>query len=135
MTKRPGWSLTILVVEDDEIIRTITRMILEQEGYAVLEASDGRHALGVLDGQAERPALALIDWNMPIMSGAQLLAAMRADPRFKAIPALVCSASPLALSAGPGEAPVAVLGKPTSPPELVAAVRAALVDVTPRVGA
>jgi CheY-like chemotaxis protein len=60
----------ILVVDDDPDIRTFVHMILEEEGYAVQGAGDGREALARV--QQQRPSLILLDLNMPVMSGWEL---------------------------------------------------------------
>jgi CheY-like chemotaxis protein len=117
---------TILVVEDDEIIRDISSMILEEEGYRVVTAEDGRHALEILGELPAYPDLALVDWAMPVMSGAELLLAMQASPYLSRIPVLVCSAQRLTLELTLGGIPVRCLTKPIDPPTLVDAVGAAL---------
>jgi DNA-binding response OmpR family regulator len=57
----------ILVVEDDEALRTLTRMALEDEGYEVITAENGATALRLL--QANHPQLILLDLRMPVMDG------------------------------------------------------------------
>ena len=60
----------ILVVDDDPDIRTLVHMVLEEEGYDVMAAGNGREALTRV--QQQEPALILLDLNMPIMSGWEL---------------------------------------------------------------
>jgi len=132
-------SSTVLVVEDDEIIRDITTLILEQEGYRVLQARDGKHALEVLAATPRPPDVAVIDWNMPVMSGAELLLAMQAHPGLRGIPVLICTANPLTLDILQGGVPVLCVFKPTSPAELASAVETTLrsasrAEVTRRAG-
>ncbi len=62
----------VLVVEDDESVRRVARRALEEAGYQVLEAEDGRRALEVLAGAAARINLLLTDVVMPGMSGREL---------------------------------------------------------------
>jgi two-component system, cell cycle sensor histidine kinase and response regulator CckA len=72
---------TVLLVEDDELVRGLTREILRQNGYTVLEARDVHEALRI-GGQSERIQLLLTDVVMPIASGLQLseqLAAVQPD--------------------------------------------------------
>lgn len=64
-----------LVVDDSRAMRSILRSALEGEGAEVSEASGGREALGRLE--QEQFDLVLLDWNMPVMSGYQLLKAIR----------------------------------------------------------
>ncbi len=72
---------TAIVVDDSRAMRAILRQALERRAFRVVEASDGRQALAVLaEGGAQ--ALALIDWNMPVMDGLELIVALRADPAY-----------------------------------------------------
>jgi two-component system NtrC family response regulator len=70
-------SKTILIVDDDESLRTITRMQLEDLGYRVIAAAGGEEALAVLP--AEPVALMITDLKMPGMSGMDLLKRTRAE--------------------------------------------------------
>jgi CheY-like chemotaxis protein len=73
----PSQGATVLVVEDEEAIRTSIRRLLQREGYNVLEAPDGAKALQLLeDTAAPRVALVLTDLRMPVMDGRQLAAAL-----------------------------------------------------------
>ena len=65
----------ILVVDDDVDIRHTIRDILEIEGYNVATASNGREALARI--AEHRPALVLLDLQMPVMTGWDLLSALR----------------------------------------------------------
>ena len=62
---------TILVVDDEEGIRESVREVLSDEGYRVLEASDGTKVLDMI--RAERPRLVLLDIWMPQVDGIGLL--------------------------------------------------------------
>ena len=63
---------TVLVIDDEEPIRTAVRFLLEDEGYAVLEAPDGVAGLDLLR-ESDRPLVVLLDLLMPNLSGADLL--------------------------------------------------------------
>lgn len=67
----------ILVVDDDPDVRACVRMILEDEGYRVDEASDGFAALQAM--RSERAGLLLLDYRMPGMSAAELLDIARGE--------------------------------------------------------
>ena len=73
-------SETILVVEDEAPVRTVTRQLLERNGYTVLEAPDGPTALALVDGKAgnRHIDLLLTDVIMPSMSGRELAAQLNA---------------------------------------------------------
>ncbi len=77
----PGGTETILVVEDEETVRTLAARVLSDAGYGVIRAADGSEAYGIVhDG--ERVDLVLSDIVMPRMSGVELaerLAAVRPD--------------------------------------------------------
>lgn len=68
---------TALVVDDSKTIRTILRRVLVEEHFDVLEAGNGIEALDVLDHCSAQPSLVLADWNMPEMSGLELIKALR----------------------------------------------------------
>jgi CheY-like chemotaxis protein len=70
---------TILVVDDEPLILGLVRNMLRKEGYAILEASDGREALQVFAEHAHTIHLLLTDIVMPSMNGYQLADAMRAQ--------------------------------------------------------
>jgi DNA-binding NtrC family response regulator len=65
----------ILVVDDDESLRRITQLQLEEAGYDVLSAASGEAALRLID--EEGPALVITDWKMPGLSGLDLLKRVR----------------------------------------------------------
>jgi CheY-like chemotaxis protein len=62
----------VLLVEDDETVRQVTRRALEEGGYRVLEAANGADALAQLSGTDGRIGLVLTDVVMPGMSGREL---------------------------------------------------------------
>ena len=68
-------SETILVVDDEANIRHTLRGVLSDEGYAVVEAEDGRQALELLEAQL--PKLAIVDIWMPDVDGIELVSRMR----------------------------------------------------------
>ncbi|WP_436643773.1 response regulator [Microbaculum sp. FT89] len=63
---------TILLVDDDDGVRTFVRRALEIDGYAVQEATDGAEALDLLRGPARGAGLVLSDIVMPVMDGIAL---------------------------------------------------------------
>jgi two-component system cell cycle sensor histidine kinase/response regulator CckA len=80
---RPG-SETILLVEDEEMVRGFARSVLQMNGYSVLEAASAEEALGVAADHAAPIALLLTDVVMPRMSGRELaerFAELRPDTR------------------------------------------------------
>jgi two-component system chemotaxis response regulator CheY len=69
--------MKILVVDDSRAMRMIVSRTLRQAGFdaTVVEAENGQEALD--KARAEKPDLILSDWNMPVMSGIEFLAALR----------------------------------------------------------
>jgi signal transduction histidine kinase/CheY-like chemotaxis protein len=65
---------TVLLVEDDQIMRRLTRQMLEQHGYSVIEAADGKSALEQAHYHSRNIGLVLTDVLMPAMSGPELVA-------------------------------------------------------------
>jgi len=113
---------TILVVEDEPTIRELLVEVLEDEGYAVLGATNGIEALDVLAGQA--PDLVLTDAMMPGLDGLGLVRRMRGDPRTASTPVILMSA---VLRAGrPGFPGVSFLPKPFDLHRLLSEIEARL---------
>ena len=84
-------SMRILVVDDFSTMRRIVRNLLKEIGYVNSdEAEDGERALQKL--RSEKFDLVLSDWNMPNMTGIDLLRAIRADDAIKDIPVLMITA-------------------------------------------
>lgn len=81
---------TILIAEDEFSIATLLRDMLEDEGYSVVLAQNGKEALELLS--STHPALVLTDVMMPILDGFALCRAIHADPAHQAIPVVVMSA-------------------------------------------
>ena len=119
-------SETILVVEDQEAVRTLVREELEQRGYTVLEASGPREALKLLDDRAEQIDLLLTDVVMPEMSGPRL--ASQVQTRRPLIRVLYMSGylEPDTADQIAAADRGAYLEKPFTPSEVAAAVRRAL---------
>ena len=113
----------ILVVDDERKIVDLVRMYLEKHGYRVLAAYDGRQALEM--GHRERPALIVLDLNLPEVDGLEVCRAIRRD---SAVPIVMLTARDedmdkiLGLELGADD----YVTKPFSPRELVARVRAVL---------
>ncbi len=72
---------TVLLVEDFEDTRYVWRLALEERGYRVLEAADGRAA--VETALRERPDIVLMDISLPVLDGFQATERLRADPSTK----------------------------------------------------
>lgn len=68
---------TCLVVDDSKVIRKVARQLLESLKFKVEEAGNGQEALDQC--KANLPDFILLDWNMPVMSGIEFLAALKEE--------------------------------------------------------
>ncbi len=75
-TPAPG-NETVLVVDDDDQVRTVVRAILQRSGYVVLDAASGEDALAIARGHTGEIALLLADMIMPRMKGHELAARLK----------------------------------------------------------
>ena len=69
---------TILVVEDEVSMRKLLVRVLQQAGFTVIEAGNGKE--GLQTATSQKPALIVTDNFMPIMNGVDMVAALRKDP-------------------------------------------------------
>jgi len=67
-----------LVVDDSRVIRTIVGRTLQELGFKIEEASNGQEGLKLLQ-QGALPAMIMVDWNMPEMSGLEMVRAIRTN--------------------------------------------------------
>jgi CheY-like chemotaxis protein len=82
---------TVLVVDDEPMLRTIVREILHDEGYAVIEAADGRAVPEIV--ARERPDLVLMDVMMPGVDGREAYRQLRSRPEHQDVPVVMMSAA------------------------------------------
>ncbi|MFI3120613.1 MAG: phosphate regulon transcriptional regulator PhoB [Methylococcaceae bacterium] len=119
-------SLNILVVEDEDAIREMLMMVLEQAGFKSIAATDAEDAQKALDEAL--PDLILLDWMLPGISGVEWARRLKKDPMYRELPIILLTAR--------GEEEDKVRGleigaddymtKPFSPKELIARIRAVL---------
>ena len=78
----------VLIVDDSKAIREIEKRYLEELGFEVLEAGNGKEALKILE---ENPdiKLILLDWHMPVMNGYEFLLKLRANPTWSDIKVMI----------------------------------------------
>ena len=86
LVRRP----TVLVCDDEPVLRMLVRATLDQGDYTVVEACDGDEALA--RSRSDEPDLILLDMMMPGRSGGDVLLALRADPATAAIPVIMLTA-------------------------------------------
>ncbi|MCC2670242.1 MAG: chemotaxis protein CheY [Armatimonadetes bacterium] len=111
---------TILCVEDDPDVRETLTAILEDQGYAVLTAGNGREGLTALASAPTLPDAILLDLRMPVMDGPEFRTHLRLHPEWSHIAVVVCSGTP---GCGSNEELEPLAGsflKPVEVPELLA---------------
>lgn len=82
----------ILVVEDDRDIRESLVDMLQDEGFLVISAENGKIGIELLQSSAHLPSLVLLDLTMPVMDGYAFRREQLKDPKFAAIPTALLSA-------------------------------------------
>jgi CheY-like chemotaxis protein len=124
-TPLPRGTETILLAEDDEVLRTLTARILVAQGYQVLEASDGVEALRVAEGHTGALDLLTTDMVMPSMGGHDLASELSARrPGLKVL--FVSGYTDDAVGRGELQPGDAFLQKPVDPRMLARKVRQVL---------
>jgi two-component system phosphate regulon response regulator PhoB len=117
---------TILIADDDEDLRLLVQVTLENPTYRILTAADGSKALDVV--QQSRPDLLILDWMMPGLNGCEVITQLRQNPETVTIPVVMLTAKD-GLEAQEQLASLAIaayLVKPFSPLELIKKVREVL---------
>jgi two-component system, chemotaxis family, chemotaxis protein CheY len=85
---------TIVVVEDDDDIRSAVEEILREEGYTTIGMANGEEALRFLSTSERLPNLILLDLMMPVMDGWEFLMRIDEKPALHRIPVVIMSAHP-----------------------------------------
>jgi chemotaxis methyl-accepting protein methylase/signal transduction histidine kinase/chemotaxis response regulator CheB len=125
VTKAPAGSEIILVVEDEDVVRKLARMVLETSGYVVLDARDGREGLALCQAHQGPIDLLVTDVVMPELGGRELAqGALKLRPGIKIV-FLSGHSQDVILKEGVQKG-IAFLRKPFSPLELTQTVRGVL---------
>jgi len=117
---------TILIADDDDDLRLLVQVTLENPAYRILTAADGSKALDAV--QQHFPDLLILDWMMPGLNGCEVITHLRQNPATEAIPVVMLTAKD-GLEAREQMASLALAGylvKPFSPLELIKKVREVL---------
>jgi CheY-like chemotaxis protein len=112
----------VLVIDDDEDIRSMVAVVLEMHGYGTVGACDGQEALHVLRNGG-RPCLILLDLMMPHLNGPSFAAAMHAEPALRDLPIVVISGDVTAPETAAALGAAGFLIKPFDLEDLVMMVR------------
>ncbi len=119
--------MTILVVDDSSVMRKIVIRSLRQAGYGdheVVEAEDGAEALASI--RSSTPDVVLSDWNMPNMSGLELVTALRAEGNEVPFGFVTSESTAEQFAAGIGAGAAFLLSKPFTAEDLAANLGAIL---------
>jgi len=109
----------VLLVEDDMALGQLYRGVLRMSGFDAVHVADGMAALKYLE--LETPHLIVLDMNLPVVQGDELLREIAARPALRQIPAIVVTGSDTRAEV-PVEQARQVLRKPCSPERLVSVV-------------
>ena len=114
---------SVLVVDDSSSVRQVVGIALKSAGYDVIEASDGKDALGKLNGQ--KVHLIISDVNMPNMDGITFLKAVKQLPAYRFTPVIMLTTESEESKKREGQAAGAKawVVKPFQPDQLVGAVQ------------
>ena len=117
--------MKVLVVDDDQISRTMLRLLLEKEGLSVIEARTGKDALSILRGD-DPPKLVVLDWVMPDIEGTEVCRRIRKSKTsgYTFVMILTAKARSEEIVAGLEAGADDYLAKPFNPEELVIRLRA-----------
>ena len=115
-------SKTVLIVDDSASLRQVVSLSLKGAGYEVIEACDGRDALGKLGGQ--KVHLIISDVNMPNMDGIAFVREVKKNPSYKFTPVIMLTteAGDSKKAEGQAAGAKAWVVKPFQPAQMLAAV-------------
>ena len=81
--------MKVLIIDDSSVARKTIALTVESLGYAVVEAKNGEEGLSLLAAEVDQIALIMLDWNMPGLSGLEVLVKIRKEPKSKSIPVMM----------------------------------------------
>lgn len=119
-------SQLVLVVDDDKQLRNLYRIVLEREDFTVEEAANGAEALKYLMSQT--PDVIVMDMLMPMLGGEAVMKRIQQMPNLQDIRIVVLTAYPRFRQTAEYLYADAFLVKPTTPDELVSAIRQVLAN-------
>ena len=122
----PATPRKVLYIEDEPAVQRLVRFWLEDAGYEVVLAADGKQGLKAV--RDESPDLVVTDALMPEIMGDDLVVAMKTDPELRTIPVIMATAaaSPLRVKRMLELGCVDVIAKPMEEQSFIASVRKAL---------
>jgi len=83
--------MKLIVADDSRLIRGIIDKAVTSIGFEAVQACNGQEALDILEACGQEIEIVLLDWNMPLLNGIEVVKFMRQDDRFENIPVLMIS--------------------------------------------
>lgn len=117
--------MKIIIADDSRMVRGIVEKIVGSIGFDAVHAANGKDAMDMLRSEYQDIALVLLDWNMPVLNGMDVIKKMRSEDQFKNIPVLMVSTESEtqriqeALNAGAQ----GYVTKPFTPEQLIGAIQ------------
>jgi CheY-like chemotaxis protein len=124
---------TLLLVDDEQVVRIVAETVLRGHGYRIMTAADGHEAIETFRAYRGEISLVLMDMTMPRMSGLEAFRAMRAIDAW--VPVVICSGYVVDLNefeTPEGDRPNGFVQKPYHLQDLVTTVRATIDAAGPR---
>jgi two-component system, chemotaxis family, chemotaxis protein CheY len=87
---REGY-MKIIIADDSRVMRNIIENALKPLGAETVHACNGQEVLDILEKQWEQVKLILLDWNMPVMNGIEVLEAIKVNGSYSKIPVMIVS--------------------------------------------
>ena len=88
-SKKKSDKVTVLVVDDDPTVTMIIERYLEKHGYEVIKAVNGQEGFDL--ARSRNPDIIVLDTLMPVMTGHEMLEALRSNPQTKDLPVIMCT--------------------------------------------
>lgn len=126
--------MRVIVADDSRVMRSIIEKVLHSLGHEVIHAANGKEVVDILERAGREVNLVLLDWNMPVMNGFEVLSHMKSQNLGRDIPVLMISTESedgkieQAIRAGAQ----GYLSKPFTSEELAAGIRNALDNTNSR---
>ncbi|MBN2357467.1 response regulator [candidate division KSB1 bacterium] len=117
--------MKIIIADDSRMVRGIVEKIVGSIGFDAVHAANGKEAMDILRTEHQAIDLVLLDWNMPVLSGMDVIKKMQGEDQFKNIPVLMVSTESEtqriqeALNAGAK----GYVTKPFTPEQLIGAIQ------------
>ncbi len=83
--------MKIIVADDSRVMRSIIEKVIQSMGHHAIHASNGQEVLDLLDREGAEVDLVLLDWNMPVMNGFEVLIRIQKMKLHRQIPVLMIS--------------------------------------------